>query len=77
MKDKKVMKHIEKLTSEEEQLYSKGNLTEKEMERLNHLKIELDQYWDFLRQRRAFRDAGSNVAKASIRPAEIVEHYKR
>jgi len=77
MKDNQVLKHIEKLVAEEEHLYSKGNLTDKEIKHLHELKVELDQYWDFLRQRRALRDAGGNPADAEVRPEKVVEHYRR
>lgn len=76
MEDNQVLKHIEKLVGEEEQLYAKGNLSDEEVKRLHKLKVELDQYWDFLRQRRSLRDAGENPSDASIRPAKIVERYK-
>jgi len=77
MEDQQVFKHIENLVSEEEHLYSKGNLTDEEVARLHTLKVQLDQYWDFLRQRKALRDAGENPAGASIRPAKTVENYKQ
>ncbi len=77
MKDNQILKHIESLVAEEEHLYTKGNLTDNEVERLHELKVELDQYWDFLRQRKALRDAGGNPADASMRPAKVVENYKQ
>ena len=77
MEDNQVLKHIEKLVAEEEHLYSKGNLTDEEVKRLHKLKIQLDQYWDFLRQRKALRDAGENPDKAEIRSARTVENYKQ
>jgi flagellar biosynthesis/type III secretory pathway chaperone len=77
MEDNQVLKHIEKLVADEEHLYSKGNLTDEEIKHLHKLKVELDQYWDFLRQRRSLRDAGENPADAKIRPAKTVENYKQ
>jgi len=77
MKDQEVLQHIEKLVADEEHLYSKGNLTDEEVKHLHKLKVELDQYWDFLRQRRSLRDAGENPGDASVRPAKVVENYKR
>jgi flagellar biosynthesis/type III secretory pathway chaperone len=77
MKDNHVLEHIEKLVDEEEYLHTKGNLADKEITRLHELKVELDQYWDFLRQRRAIRDAGGNPSDAAIRPAKVVENYKQ
>jgi len=77
MEDNQVLKHIEKLVADEEHLYAKGNLTEEEVSRLHKMKIELDQYWDFLRQRRSLRNAGENPDDAKIRSAKVVENYKQ
>jgi len=44
-------------------------------ERLEALRIELDQLWDYLRQRRALRDAGLDPADAKMRDAGTVERY--
>ena len=77
MEDNEVLIHIEKLVAEEEHLYSKGNLTDAEIKHLHKLKVKLDQYWDFLRQRRALRDAGENSDNAKVRSEKIVENYKR
>jgi hypothetical protein len=38
--------------------------------------VELDQYWDLLRQRRALRDAGKNPNHAEMRSSDIVENYE-
>jgi hypothetical protein len=76
MKDSIVLRHIEKLVAEEEKLYGKGNkLKESELERLHHVKDELDQCWDFLRQRKALRNAGRNPEKAKVRPKKIIRNY--
>jgi len=77
MEDNQVLNHIEKLVAEEEHLYSKGNLTDEEVKHLHKLKIELDRYWDFLRQRRSLRNAGDNPDKAEVRPGKVVENYKQ
>jgi hypothetical protein len=39
------------------------------------IKIELDQLWDLLRQRRALRDAGRDPDDARMRDAGTVEGY--
>ena len=44
-------------------------------ERLEAVRIELDQLWDYLRQRRALRDAGQDPAGARMRDAGTVERY--
>jgi Protein of unknown function (DUF2630) len=43
--------------------------------RLATLRVELDQLWDYLRQRRARRDAGQNPDGAQLRDPGIVERY--
>ncbi len=45
-------------------------------ERLQKIKLELDQYWDLLRQRRALEEFGRDPSDAHLRPAEIVEKYE-
>ena len=41
--------------------------------RLAAIKVELDQLWDLLRQRRALRSAGRNPDDAQMRDADTVE----
>lgn len=77
MEDKKVLDHIKKIAEEESRLYSKENLTDKEVKELHEMKVELDQCWDFLRQRNALKNAGKNPDQASIRPPNVVENYKQ
>ncbi len=43
--------------------------------RLAAIKIELDQLWDLLRQRRALRSAGRDPDDAQMRDADTVERY--
>ena len=43
--------------------------------RLAAIKIELDQLWDLLRQRRALRNAGRNPDDAQMRDPDTVERY--
>ena len=62
---------------EEEDLYGQSQLTADDGARLSELKIELDQCWDLLRQRRALREFGENPEKAKARPASIVENYEQ
>jgi hypothetical protein len=76
-KDESVLGHINQLVKEEERLYAQTELTTGDRERLAALKVELDQYWDLLRQRRALREFGSDPDKASVRPAKIVENYEQ
>jgi hypothetical protein len=71
MTDKDVMQQIEKLVATEVNLYSKGNLTNEEVGLLHELKIKLDRYWDFLRQRRALRNSGEDPDNAELRLSAI------
>jgi hypothetical protein len=38
--------------------------------------MELDQYWDLLRQRDARRHVGEDPDEATIRPSDVVERYE-
>jgi len=77
MEDNQVLAHIKSLTAKEEELYGKENLTDEDVKKLHQVKLDLDQCWDFLRQRRALRDAGENPEKAEIRPIDTIENYQR
>lgn len=76
-KDRSVLGHIDQLVKEEEQLYAQDRLSVDDQQRLNHLKVELDQCWDLLRQRRALREFGEDPDKAKVRPAKVVENYEQ
>jgi Protein of unknown function (DUF2630) len=75
--DNAVLRHIDQLVKEEERLYGKGQLKVGDQKRLAELKVELGQYWDLLRQRRALEEFGENPDKAKKRPAKIVENYEQ
>ena len=75
--DRSVLSHIGQLVKEEESLYGQSELGDKDQTRLAELKVELDQCWDLLRQRRALREFGEDPDKAKVRPAKIVENYEQ
>ena len=50
-------------------------LDPQEHQRLESVKVELDQLWDLLRQRRALREAGQDPDGASERSGPVVEDY--
>jgi hypothetical protein len=75
--DESILKHIEKLVSEEQHLYGKPDINDSEQVRLEKLQVELDQCWDLLRQRRALREFGKDPDNAKVRPATIVEKYEQ
>ena len=75
--DQPVRKHIEHLVSEEHRLYKQETRSETDHQRLEAIKVELDQCWDLLRQRRALREFGEDPDHAHIRPADVVEKYQQ
>lgn len=82
MNDREIRRHIEKLVTEEHELWQReaenpGTLHEHEQHRLDELKVTLDQCWDLLRQRRALREFGFDPAVAHVRDPETVERYKQ
>jgi hypothetical protein len=74
--DRSVLDHIRELVAEEQRLYRHRRPTEADQERLQKTKVELDQYWDLLRQRRALEEFGRDPGDAHLRPAGIVEKYE-
>ncbi len=75
--DQPVLGHIDGLVKEEERLYAQSELTEADRDRLAKIKVELDQYWDLLRQRRALREFGRDPEQAKVRPPDVVEKYEQ
>ena len=69
--------HIDGLVKEEERLYAMGELTDDDRDRLAKLKVELDQCWDLLRQRRALREFRRDPNQAKVRPPKVVENYEQ
>lgn len=77
MEDNQILNHIKNLTETEEKLWGNENLSDDEVNKLHKIKLELDQCWDLLRQRRALRDAGKNPDKAEERSNDMIENYKK
>ena len=78
MNDKGIQQHIEELVAEEEDLWARADdtpLDAQERRRLDEIGVQLDQYYDLLRQRRARRESGRNPDGAEIRSGEVVENY--
>ena len=76
--DSDVQERIEALVAEEHRLleaHGTDALTPEEHTRLEAVKVELDQAWDLLRQRRARREAGLDPDGASPRGSDTVEGY--
>jgi Protein of unknown function (DUF2630) len=81
MDDTRISEHIEQLVAEEHHLYeahSEGEgLAPAEHERLERIRVELDRYWDLLRQRRARENAGLDPDDATPRDERMVEGYQQ
>ena len=79
MADEQISDRIEALVKEEHELLDRGGLEQGLDEaghaRLAEIKVELDRYWDLLRQRRARRRAGEDPEGASPRDPDTLEHY--
>lgn len=78
MNDKSIHQHIESLVAEEHQLYEQSDerpLTHEERKRLDELNVQLDRYYDLLRQRRAKREFGQDPDEAKMRSGKTVESY--
>ena len=78
MEDQDVLDHIEELVAEEQQLRDRTEqgLDESEQQRLDRLEVDLDRYWDLLRQRRSLRETGNDPDDADLRDPDTVESYE-
>ena len=80
MDDPAILKRINDLVSEEHTLLghegAEGPAPE-HRERLTEVQQTLDQCWDLLRQRRAFKENGMDPDQAQVRSASTVEGYKQ
>ena len=84
MDDAKIQARIDALEQEEQRLrkdeesqaeQGHTDVVGDDAGRLAAIKVELDQLWDLLRQRRALRSAGRNPDDAQMRDADTVERY--
>jgi hypothetical protein len=76
--DDQIKSKIEALIDEEHELRqaaADGGPTPAEHARMDDIKVELDQLWDWRRQRDALRSAGRDPDEAHERHASMVEHY--
>jgi hypothetical protein len=74
--DTSILEHIRTLVDEERDLYEHNAPTEADLDRLQKINVELDRYWDLLRQRRALREFGRDPAEARMRGTGVVEKYE-
>jgi hypothetical protein len=73
-----VRSHIEELVAEEHRLFEKASeapLEEADKKRLADVNVQLDRYYDLLRQRRARAEFDQDPERAHIRSEETVEKY--
>ena len=80
MEDPQIHGSIDRMVAEEHELWQReaaGEATDSDRQRLESLRVSLDQCWDLLRQRRARREAGQSPESAELRPPEVVERYQQ
>jgi hypothetical protein len=78
MDDGQIHGHIEELVAEEHSLWdreSRGEASDADRARLAAVKVQLDQYWDLLRQRRALEEFKLDPDAAKERDPDVVEKY--
>ena len=82
MNDQSIAARIEVLVTEEHDLRSReqadspdADALKRDRDRLRAVEVELDRCWDLLRQRRAFRAAGTDPDQAEARDTDTVERY--
>ncbi len=79
MDDQQLLNRIDELVREEEDLlhrHEADGLSPAEETRMAELKVQLDQAWDYLRQRRSLAQHGLDPDDASERDAGTVEDYE-
>ena len=71
MKSEDILSHISSLVEQEHKLLEAGNSAE-----LDKVQVELDQYWDLLRRRRAAQAYDGDPDEVELRDEETVEGYR-
>jgi hypothetical protein len=80
VEDPQIHGAIDRMVAEEHELWQReaaGEATDSDRQKLETLRVSLDQCWDLLRQRRARRDAGRDPDAAELRAPEVVERYQQ
>jgi hypothetical protein len=80
MNDDELHRRIDDLVAEEHRLeraHVGQPLSESEQQRMEQLGVQLDRYWDLLRQRDARRRAGLDPDDAQERASDVVEGYRQ
>ncbi len=79
-RDTDIHRRIDELVAEEHRLeraHVGQGLSPAEQARLEDLGVQLDRYWDLLRQRDARRRAGLDPDAAQERSGNVVEGYRQ
>jgi hypothetical protein len=80
MDDSAVAGHIEELVAEEHRLLSGATgagLSAEQHARLEKVRVELDRYWDLLRQRRAREEFGLDPDFVGPRGDATIENFQQ
>ena len=81
MTDRLTFDRINTLATEEEELWERAGdgdgLDASQRQRLESIRVELDQCYDLLHQRQARRSTGLDPDDAEARPAEVVDRYQQ
>jgi len=76
MNDHEIEAKIEHLAEEEQAILQAGSAkTSTQHDRLEAIRVERDQLWDLLRQRRAKEEFGMNPDETEMRNKRVVENY--
>jgi len=78
--DPQIHDSIDRMVDEEHKLWEReaaGQASDSDRQRLEALRVSLDQCWDLLRQRRARRGAGQDPESTDLRSAQVVEQYEQ
>jgi hypothetical protein len=77
MEDQSILKRIQHLVDEEHRLGGNPSGAPEDHQRHQEIRVELDQCWDLLRQRRAKREFDEDPDQAKVRAPEVVERYEQ
>jgi hypothetical protein len=77
MDDQTILHRIQHLVDEEHRLDQNAGRSPEDHQRHQDIRVELDQCWDLLRQRRARREFDDDPDKAKVRDPKTVESYEQ
>jgi hypothetical protein len=77
MDDQTILHRIQHLVDEEHRLDQNASRSPEDHQRHQDIRVELDQCWDLLRQRRARREFDDDPDKAKVRDPKTVESYEQ